>query len=209
MTRFNHKAHWQNVYQQKQSTEVSWFQDKPAISMQLIAGCAVDRAEAFIDVGGGASVLVDHLLADGFTNLSILDISAAALDVSRNRLGEAANKVSWLESDITEFDIPLSFSVWHDRAVFHFLTETSDRESYVQALKRSLRVGGHLIIAAFAVGGPDQCSGLPTVQYDANKLSAELGPAFQLVEELTEEHTTPANRQQKFAYFHFERIDLN
>jgi SAM-dependent methyltransferase len=177
--------------------------------MQLIAGCAVDRAEAFIDVGGGASVLVDHLLADGFTNLSILDISAAALDVSRNRLGETANKVRWIESDITEFDIPLSFSVWHDRAVFHFLTETSDRESYVQALKRSLRVGGHLIIAAFAVGGPDQCSGLPTVQYDANKLSAELGLAFQLVEELTEEHTTPANRQQKFAYFHFERIDLN
>jgi len=202
---FDIKAHWQQVYQQKQTNEVSWFQDKPTVSLALIANCGIDTADAIIDVGGGASVLVDHLLQQGYTNLSVLDISEAALATNRQRLGVAAQNVHWIEADITTFASTKRYTLWHDRAVFHFLTTALDRQSYVSALKNSLQIGGHLLIAAFAIGGPEQCSGLPIVQYNAAKLAAELGHGFNLVEECSEQHLTPAQRVQQFAYFHFIR----
>jgi len=203
---FDRKAHWQNVYQQKEATEVSWFQEKPAISLELIANCRFAPFDSIIDVGGGASVLVDHLIEHGYTNLAVLDISGAALAKSAQRLGEKAGEISCIESDVTAFSPETKFAIWHDRAVFHFLTDAADRQNYVKTLKKALRLGGHLIIASFAIGGPEKCSGLPIVQYDASKLKAELGGAFKLLGERTEEHITPAERVQKFAYFHFERV---
>ena len=172
MQDFDRRAHWQNVYEQKEATEVSWFQSKPAISLELIANCHLDPSDPIIDVGGGASLLVDQLIDQGYTNLAVLDISGAALARSAKRLGEKAGAVSWMESDVTAFLPDTQVALWHDRAVFHF-------------------------------------SGLPIVQYDAPKLKAELGSGFKLLEERTEEHITPAQRVQKFAYFRFERIAKN
>ena len=209
MQDFDRRAHWQNVYEQKEATEVSWFQSKPAISLELIANCHLDPSDPIIDVGGGASLLVDQLIDQGYTNLAVLDISGAALARSAKRLGEKAGAVSWVEADVTAFSPDAQVALWHDRAVFHFLTEAADRQGYVGALKKALRLGGHLILASFAIGGPEQCSGLPIVQYDAPKLKAELGSGFKLLEERTEEHITPAQRVQKFAYFRFERIAKN
>lgn len=205
MNSFDKKNHWQNVYQQKQTTAVSWFQAKPVISLELIASCKLDKSELIIDVGGGASVLVDHLLIQGYTQLAVLDISAAALSASQQRLGADADAVQWVESDITAYHPQRQVALWHDRAVFHFLTEVTERQNYVRALKHALVPNGHLIIASFAIGGPEQCSGLPIVQYDAAKLSAQLGEGFSLLEERTEKHITPAGREQEFAYFHFVR----
>lgn len=207
MTEVDRKNHWQTIYEQKQSSEVSWFQTNPVVSMQLIANCGLGNSDPIIDVGGGASVLIDHLLEQGYTQLSVLDISAAALATSQKRLGDKANTVAWIESDITSYRPDSQFALWHDRAVFHFLTDATDRHSYVTALKHALPVNGHLIIASFAIGGPEKCSGLPIVQYNASKLVAELGPGFKLIEERTEKHITPAQREQAFAYFHFVRIE--
>lgn len=205
MNSFDKKSHWQNVYQQKNITAVSWFQTEPAMSLALIVSCNLDKSAPIIDVGGGASVLVDYLLQQGHSQVTVLDISAAALAVSQQRLGDNADAVQWLESDITAYRPERQVALWHDRAVFHFLTEAEDRQNYVRALKHALAANGHLIIASFAIGGPEQCSGLPIVQYDASKLSAQLGQGFTLVEERTEKHLTPAGREQAFAYFHFVR----
>jgi len=209
VTEVDRKNHWQTIYEQKQSSEVSWFQTNPVVSMQLIANCGLGNSAPIIDVGGGASVLADHLLEQGYTQLSVLDISAAALATSQKRLGDKASAVGWIESDITAYRPDSQFELWHDRAVFHFLTDATDRHSYVNALKHALPVNGHLIIASFAIGGPEKCSGLPIVQYDASKLAVELGTGFKLIEERTEKHITPAQREQAFAYFHFVRIELN
>ena len=197
------KNHWQNVYQEKAPLEVSWYQEDPKLSLDLIRRTQIARDEAIIDVGGGASVLVDYLQKEGFTNLSVLDISENALDSAKKRLGNSAKSIEWFEADITQFQPPHQFSLWHDRAVFHFLTEQSDRERYVNTLKQSLRSGGHFIIAAFAIGGAKKCSGLEIVQYDSNKLSKELGADFELIESINEIHITPSNQEQKFEYFHF------
>jgi SAM-dependent methyltransferase len=199
------KAHWQNIYRDKSPLDVSWYQKEPKLSLELIHHTGVQHDEAIIDVGGGASVLVDFLCKEGFTNLSVLDISENALASAKQRLGDAAKTIEWFEADITAFSPPHPFSIWHDRAVFHFLTEKSDRRKYVSTLKQALRPTGHLIIAAFAIGGPEKCSGLEIVQYDASKLKAELGEEFQLAEEKNEIHLTPANKEQKFRYFRFVR----
>ncbi|MBR2515517.1 MAG: class I SAM-dependent methyltransferase [Halomonas sp.] len=209
MQAFDRKTHWQNIYEQKEATEVSWFQSKPTVSLEFIANCGLERSDPVIDVGGGASVLVDYLLETGHTNVTVLDISEAALAASRKRLGPNASAVSWVESDVTAFSPNSQFALWHDRAVFHFLVDAEDRQRYVRALERALRVGGHLILASFAIGGPEKCSDLPIIQYDSQKLKAELGSGFKLVEERTEEHCTPAQGVQKFAYFCFERISKN
>lgn len=180
---------------------MSWFQTRPALSLELIANCGADSSAAIIDIGGGASLLVDYLLQRGHTDITVLDISAAALQKSKHRLGADAAKVCWIESDITHFTPGRQYAVWHDRAVFHFLTEAEDRRRYVDTLKNALAAGGHLVLAAFALGGPEQCSGLPIIQYNAGKLLGELGPGFRLVEESAEEHITPVQQVQKFAYF--------
>jgi ubiquinone/menaquinone biosynthesis C-methylase UbiE len=200
---FDRKAHWEKVYQDKSPLDVSWYQKEPALSLDLIRRTQLAGNEAIIDVGGGASVLVDHLYKEGFTNLAVLDISDNALASAKKRLGKSAKSIEWLEADITQFEPLHQFSLWHDRAVFNFLTDQSDRKHYVKALKNSLKPGGHLIIAAFAIGGPDKCSGLEVVQYNSEKLIAELGEEFELIEERNEVHDTPANKEQKFIYFRF------
>lgn len=206
---FDKKAHWQNVYQEKSPLDVSWYQKEPKLSLEFIHRTGVSDDEPIIDVGGGASVLVDFLCKDGFSNLSVLDISGNALADAKKGLGDLAKTINWLESDITEFSPSHKFTLWHDRAVFHFLTDESDRRKYVSALTQALKVGGHLIIAAFAIGGPDKCSGLEIVQYDASKLKAELGEEFELLEERNEIHITPTNKEQKFVYFRFIRKAMN
>lgn len=200
---FDRKAHWQDIYREKSAIDVSWFQKEPELSLKLIRNTQVARDEPIIDVGGGASLLVDYLCKEGFTNLAVLDISDNALASAKKRLGDSAKNVEWFEADITQFYAPHQFSLWHDRAVFHFLTDQSDRNSYVEALKRALRSGGHLIIAAFAIGGPEKCSGLKIVQYDSHKMIAVFGEDFELLEERNEVHITPANKEQKFMYFRF------
>lgn len=202
---FDRKTHWENIYQEKSPLDVSWYQKEPMFSLALIRRTQLARDEAIIDVGGGASVLVDYLCKEGFTNLAVLDISGSALASTKKRLGDLAKGIEWFDADVTQFKAPHQFSLWHDRAVFHFLTDRSDRKNYVKALKHALRPGGHLIIAAFAIGGPDQCSGLDIVQYDAEKLIAELGEDLELVEERNEVHITPAKKEQQFIYFRFIR----
>ena len=200
---FDRKTYWQNVYQEKSPLDVSWYQKEPELSLELIHRAGVCNDEAIIDVGGGASVLVDYLCKDGFTNLSVLDISGKALASAQKRLSDSRKSIEWIEADITEFSSTHQFSLWHDRAVFHFLTEESDRKKYVKVLKQALRPGGHLIIAAFAIGGPEKCSGLEIIQYDSKKLITELGEDFELLEERNEIHLTPAKKEQKFVYFRF------
>ena len=197
------KVHWEGIYTDRSPLEVSWYQSDPELSVSLIQNTGISKEASIIDVGGGASVLVDRLYASGFHNLTILDISAKALVHTRLRLGESADKIDWFESDVTDFVAPHPFDLWHDRAVFHFLTDQKDRRSYVEVLNKALRPGGHLVLAAFAIDGPEKCSGLDIVQYDAEKLSAELGEGFTLKREQTEVHITPAEKEQKFAYFWF------
>ena len=203
---FDRRIHWQKIYQEKSVLDVSWYQKDPKLSLELILSAKVASNDPIIDVGCGASVLVDHLIKKCFTNLAVLDISAYALASTKKRLGDSANNIDWFEADITQFDAPNKFSLWHDRAVFHFLTDHRDRKKYVKALKNSLGIGGHLIIATFAIGGPDKCSGLEIVQYDSVKMIAELGGEFELIEEREELHITPANKEQKFTFFHFLKL---
>lgn len=199
------KNHWENIYSEKSPLEVSWYQKEPTLSLQLIENCQLDKSQPIIDVGGGASLLIDKLIERGYQQLAVLDISHNALDVARQRVGNSADAVEWFVSDVTEFNPPHPFALWHDRAVFHFLTEAADRKKYTDILKSSLQTGAHLIIAAFAIGGPTMCSGLNIVQYDAQKLGVELGEEFTLEEEASETHLTPSGGEQSFAYFRFIR----
>ncbi|MBU3915419.1 methyltransferase domain-containing protein [bacterium] len=201
----NTKKHWEKVYSKNKPTEVGWYQREPSLSLSLIRETKLANDAPIIDVGGGCSSLVDCLCDDGYTNITVLDISEKALAQSQDRLGEKASRVKWCEEDITHFRSPHRFSLWHDRAVFHFLTNKSDRHEYVNVLKQTLEPNGHLIIAAFAIGGPKKCSGLKIVQYDAKKMLSELGEGFELVNEKDEIHITPAKTEQKFIYFQFIR----
>jgi ubiquinone/menaquinone biosynthesis C-methylase UbiE len=201
----NRKDHWEQVYQTKAPDDVSWFQMQPAISIKLIESSGVGKDGGIIDVGGGASVLVDCLLNAGYSRLALLDISAAAIEHARRRLGKQADAVEWLEADVTTFQSARQFGLWHDRAVFHFLTDKGDRQRYVETLKRTLTPGGQVVIASFAIDGPLKCSGLEVARYDAATLNAELGQEFQLIEQVNETHTTPWATEQKFSYFRFKQ----
>jgi SAM-dependent methyltransferase len=195
------KAHWEQVYRDKSPLEVSWYQTAPTLSLELILASGIDRDSPLIDVGGGASTLVDNLLTRGFTAISVLDISAQALAHARQRLDNQSQQVHWIEADITQFEPIERYALWHDRAVFHFLTEADDRLCYRQALERALKPDGQVIIGTFAPGGPLRCSGLPIVQYDAPSLQAEFGAAFELVEIRSETHHTPSGKDQLFNFF--------
>lgn len=197
------KNHWDNVYNNNSPSKVSWYQEKPLLSLQLIRNSGIALDAPVIDVGGGASVLVDYLCEEGYTGIEVLDIATTALAHAKQRLEEKSCGVEWHHTDVVNFTPSHSYSLWHDRAVFHFLTEKADRGKYIGVLKQALQPGGHLIIMAFAIGGPEKCSGLEIVQYDAEKLMAELGKGFELVEQGREIHETPAGNEQKFAYFHF------
>jgi SAM-dependent methyltransferase len=199
------KSHWESIYTSRAPTELSWYQARPLLSLQLIRATGIGKDQPIIDVGGGDSVLVDCLLEAGYTRLAVLDISAAALARARQRLGPRAASVQWLEADVTGFRPPHSFALWHDRAAFHFLTEASDRQRYVRVLREALLPGGHLIIATFAPQAPPRCSGLDVVRYDAAKLCAELGEDFELAESCEETHRTPWQTTQQFLYCRFRR----
>lgn len=195
------KTHWENVYTTKPASEVSWFQEHSEVSLDLIKRTGVMQQGAVIDVGGGASTLVDDLLADGFENLTVLDISASALHVAQTRLAERAQTVTWIEADITQVTLPAShYDVWHDRAVFHFLTRPADRKRYVEAVLASVKPGGHVIVATFSLDGPLRCSGLDVARYSPDGLHEEFGEAFRLVEHTEEAHHTPFGTQQQFLY---------
>lgn len=195
------KAHWERVYGTRATDSVSWYQPHADRSLRLIEQAGIGPEAALIDVGGGASTLVDDLLARGFRDLTVLDLSEAALQAARKRLGARADAVQWRVADITTAALPAhGIDLWHDRAVFHFLTAPADRQAYVRQVLRSVRPGGHVIVATFAEDGPLQCSGLPVMRYDADGLHAEFGAAFTLVGHEREAHHTPLGTTQQFTY---------
>lgn len=198
------KQHWEEVYREKAEDTVSWFQVHPDLSLELIRATGVGHRDAIIDVGGGASRLVDHLLAEGRTDLTVLDIAEAALERAGARLGPSALKVQWLVADVTRWQPQRLYRLWHDRAVFHFLTEPAERAAYARNLRTALVPGGSAIIASFAPDGPERCSGLPVQRYSPESLAVELGPAFRLKHSLSDSHLTPAGRVQRFQYSLFE-----
>jgi hypothetical protein len=183
---------------------VSWYQRRPEVSLALIAAAGLSKDAGIIDVGGGSSVLVDCLLDAGYTGVAVLDLSGIALNRSRARLGARASQVEWFPADVTMFKPPHRFGLWHDRAVFHFLTAHDDRRGYVATLRQTLEPGGRVIIATFAFDGPPICSGLDVVRYDEQSILAELGTEFRLQEVRRETHVTPWDSQQRFIYFRFQ-----
>jgi SAM-dependent methyltransferase len=202
------KEHWDKVYSTKATNAVSWFQEHADLSLRLIRGTGVPADGWIIDVGGGASTLVDDLLTNGFTNVTVLDLSAAALSAARLRLGPRASAVRWLEADITRVNLPVrAYDVWHDRAVFHFLTAPEARAAYIRNVVRSVKSGGHVIVATFAEDGPTQCSGLPVVRYSADELHAAFGDRFSLLKHEKEAHQTPFGTFQQFVYCYCRKFD--
>ena len=197
--------HWRDVYTKKGIDEVSWYQATPTRSLEWIRAAATDPSSSILDVGAGASTLVDHLIDAGYSNIGVLDLAASALDVVRERLGERGAGVEWFAGDVTEFVAPHPFDVWHDRAVLHFLVDPEQRRRYGEVLRRTLRPGGHALIATFAHGGPTRCSGLDVVQYDCDEVADLLGPGFERVRDEQEIHTTPAGVEQRFQYCLFRR----
>jgi ubiquinone/menaquinone biosynthesis C-methylase UbiE len=201
------KQHWEEIYTSKPTDAVSWFQPHASLSLDLIKATGVAKDAGIIDVGGGASTLVDDLLANGYNDLTVLDLSAHAMQAARQRLGKDERMVRWIEADITEVDLPPKrYDIWHDRAVFHFLTTPEAREAYVQTVFRSVKPGGHVIVATFAEDGPLECSGLPVMRYRPDELHDEFGEAFTLLKHTREAHHTPAGKVQQFVYCYCRRV---
>ena len=199
------RGHWENVYATKAETAVSWYQPHSVRSLELIAAAAPNPAATIIDVGGGASQLVDDLIAKGYTDLTVLDVAEEALAKSRDRLGSDASKVAWVVADTTEWHPSRTYDVWHDRAVFHFLTEPAQQAAYLAALRAGTSAGSSVIMATFALDGPEKCSDLPVQRYSPATLAARLGPAFVLMRQADETHETPWGSQQRFTYAMFKR----
>ncbi len=195
------KAHWEHVYATKESVELSWYQSRPTRSLELLDEAGVGRESAIIDVGGGDSTLVDALLDRQIGRVTVLDLSGAALARARARLGRSAESVTWVEADVTRAELPpAAYDVWHDRAVFHFLTDAADRKRYAATAAAALRSGGTLIVAAFAPDGPTQCSGLEVARYSPEELAQELGMEFVLQRGFADVHVTPFGTEQRFMY---------
>ena len=194
-------SHWEKVYRTKAPDAVSWYRPHLDRSLALIESAPPGRAASIIDVGGGEATLVDDLLARGYYNLTILDISQTALEVTRARLGKAGERIRWIRADVTQAPLAAqSFDVWHDRAVFHFLMAPEQRLAYVQAAARAVRPGGHVIVSTFGPEGPTKCSGLDVARYDADSLHSKFGHRFKLIESSTELHETPFGTTQQFLY---------
>jgi len=200
------QTHWEQVYATKGENEVSWFQDEPRISLDLLDAAGTTANSAIIDIGGGASRLVDALLVRGFTCVTVLDLSQSALETARKRIGSGAERVQWIVADVTRWTPSRQFDLWHDRAAFHFLTDSGDRQAYVARLKAALRVGGQVIIGTFAPDGPEKCSGLPVQRYDPVALQKALGDAFELLERRSQVHTTPWGSTQSFQFSRLKRV---
>jgi len=200
------RSHWENVYATRDSEAVSWFQKEPTLSLEMIQATELPTSARIVDVGGGASRLVDRLLDAGFKRPGVLDHAEAALDVARERLGGRARDVEWIRDDVLASQPAPSWDCWHDRALFHFLTDPDDRAAYRESLLRAVPSGGHVIIAAFGPDGPGRCSGLDTLSCSAEDIAAELGSAVGLIEHREEEHYTPSGGVQPFVYARFERV---
>jgi len=199
------QAHWENVYGTKGENEVSWFQENPTISLDLIDATGVTKAASIIDIGGGASRLIDALLDRGFAALTVLDLSERALAIAKARLASKAAKVRWIVADVTKWEPAETYDVWHDRAAFHFLTEPGDRAAYAARVLKAVRPGGHVIIGTFAPDGPERCSGLPVMRHDATSLGEALGRSFGLLESRQHDHQTPMGGTQRFQFSRFRR----
>jgi trans-aconitate methyltransferase len=199
------QAHWNEVYATKSAHKVSWFQPRAEMSMRLIEAAGATKDCAIIDVGGGSSVLIDHLLDAGFLDVTALDISERALIGSKDRLGARAAEVHWIVNDVLAWSPARAYDVWHDRAVFHFLTGEHERTVYRATLLKGLRPHGALILGTFAEDGPERCSGLPVHGWSAEALAAEFGDEFRLIESVREDHRTPGGAVQPFTWARFER----
>ncbi len=200
------RAHWEAVYESKRPDEVSWYQEDPALSMELVESTNPGPEARVLDVGGGASVLVDRLIQAGFTGVGVVDLSSAALRAAQQRLGRAAPEVEWIEADVLEYRAPHPWTIWHDRAAFHFLVDPQDRLRYRESLYGSVPPGGHVIVATFGPEGPRRCSGLDTLRCSADDIARELGDGAHLVETRTEYHRTPSGVEQQFVYARFVRV---
>jgi SAM-dependent methyltransferase len=197
----NLRQHWEQLYRTKLPTEVSWYAPHLGVSLRIIEEAAPQLDSQIIDVGGGEATLVDDLIDRGYRHLSVLDVSATALDVAKARLGEGAAAVDWLCGDVTTFPFARhQYDVWHDRAVFHFLTSREDRAAYVRQVAHAAKPGGHVIVATFGPEGPTKCSGLDVMRYGPDALHGQFGPSFRLLRHLTELHQTPAGATQQFTY---------
>jgi 2-polyprenyl-3-methyl-5-hydroxy-6-metoxy-1,4-benzoquinol methylase len=203
---FDRVAHWENVYSTKQTTEVSWFEAEPTTSLDLIDRF-LPKGGRIIDVGGGASFLVDRLVAKGTWDVTVLDIASSAMEHARKRLGENEGKVHWLCDDITETTRLAKYDIWHDRAVFHFLTNTEDRQAYLSRLNESVVLGGYFIVATFAPDGPEKCSGLSVCRYSVDQIGNVLGRGFKLVSNAKFGHMTPTGKTQQFTLAVFQKIE--
>ncbi|MDL1871514.1 class I SAM-dependent methyltransferase [Deltaproteobacteria bacterium PRO3] len=201
----NLKAHWESVYERKKPEEVSWYQENPARSLAMIESAGLGKEDPIIDVGGGASKLASVLYDLGYRNLTVLDISKKALETARQRMGAAADAVQWVEADVTRFRAPQRYRFWHDRAVFHFLTDPADRKLYLETLRNSLSNPGYVMIASFSLEGPERCSGLPVQRYSQETLQQTLGSEFECLRRESEAHRTPGGTLQQFLYSLFRR----
>jgi ubiquinone/menaquinone biosynthesis C-methylase UbiE len=197
------KAHWERIFAEKQPDQLTWHQAVPRLSLALIAESGIPLGGRIIDVGGGTSLLADFLLDAGYQDITVADIAATALERDRQRLGARAAQVNWVEADITNADLPPAhYLLWHDRAVFHFLTNEPERQAYLATLRRALQPGGHVILATFALDGPERCSGLDVVGYGPASIQALFGESFRLRRSQDESHQTPWGGTQNFTYFH-------
>jgi SAM-dependent methyltransferase len=198
-------SHWEGIYGTRVEDEVSWFEADPATSFALVGRAIEAGARSVIDVGGGASRLVDRLLNEDLERIGVLDVSPSALATARRRLGPRAARVHWVVGDVTRLDDVGTFDVWHDRATFHFLTEATERDRYVGLMKRTVNTGGYVVIATFATDGPERCSGLNVRRYDTELLGAEVGSEFTLLDRVSRVHVTPRGVHQSFVYAMFQR----
>ncbi len=202
----NRQSHWENVYKTKNADQASWFKSRLSKSIEFILGTKIQKHDPIIDVGGGASTLVDDLLYEGFSDITVLDISSKSLEVAKKRLGEKASRIHWVVDDITTANLLQShYSLWHDRAVFHFLTRPKDRKKYVKVMNESLKPQGTVIVATFSLKGPERCSGLDIVRYSPEILQTEFGESYCLMKSLEESHETPFGTKQEFVYCVFKR----
>ena len=199
----NRKDHWERVYQKQSSTDVGWYQAYPESSLKLIKNACFDNDCRIIDVGGGTSKLPEHLLDQRYTKLTVLDISGNSIEKSKSQLGEKSSRITWIAADITKYNFNEQYDVWHDRAVFHFLTKTEDRKRYISSLNQALKLHGHLIMATFGLDAPPKCSGLSVVRYSPETLQNELGNNFNMVDSYSENHVTPSGISQNFIFCRF------
>ncbi len=204
----NRKEHWEKVYNTKQINEVSWYQQTPEESLQFFQQLGIPKTASVIDIGGGDSLLVDHLIELGYSDITVLDISAKAIDRAKARLGNKSQSVNWIVSDIREFNNDRQFDCWHDRAAFHFLTSAIEVENYLSLAQKYIKPAGKLVIGTFSTNGPEKCSGLPVKQYDEKSLSDTLGKWFSKIKCITTDHITPFKTIQNFLFCSFQKLSI-